>query len=71
MFNFFSLFRRKQEEFALPMNLKSVLTSDELRELKTIKPKDGVMYVPKHIHNKIKKAQYSGQFKPTLRYECK
>lgn len=64
---------RTQTNFELSsdMNLKSVLTSDELRELKTIKPKDGVMYVPKHIHKKIQKAQYSGQFKPTLRYECK
>lgn len=69
MFNLFRVFKRKQEVFSLPMNLKDILTSDELREMRKITPKDGAMIVPKHIHKKIQKAIYSGQFKPTLRYE--
>lgn len=47
------------------MNLRDVLTKDELLELKKIKPANGVMYVPNHIYQKIRKSRV----KTLLRYE--
>lgn len=38
------------------MKLKDILTSDELKELKAVKPVNNVIHAPEHIAVKIRKA---------------
>lgn len=42
------------------MKLQDILTSDELAELKAIKPVNNVIKAPKHIYQKIQKAKRAG-----------
>ena len=39
------------------MKLKDILTSDELKLVKSIKPVNNTIFVPRHIYAKIRKVE--------------